>query len=58
MKHENKIKSYTRMFLPDDAGDYEATRVLHNMQLGLIAEDSDIQTATAVRLGKNGKIWP
>ena len=46
------------MFLPDGAGDYEATRVLHNMQLGLIAEDLDVQTAVAVRLGKNGKIWP
>lgn len=42
---------YSRMFLPDGAGDYESSQGLHNADLGLGPEGFDTFTAIGVQMG-------
>ncbi|KAH0559490.1 hypothetical protein GP486_003998 [Trichoglossum hirsutum] len=45
---------YSRMFFPDRAGDFAATRGLDNDKLGLPVEDLDEFTRTGVHLAESG----
>lgn len=47
---------YSRIFFPNDDGDYQSTRGLHNDLLGLTVEDLHEFTAIGVRMGENGEV--
>lgn len=48
---------YTRVFYNDGAGNYEASKGLHNDVLGLPKEDLDEYTKEAVEYAKQGKLY-
>ena len=48
---------YTRVFFPDDSGNYEKRRGLSNELLGLPKEDIDEATKAAIERQKNAPAW-
>jgi hypothetical protein len=48
---------YTRVFFPDDSGNYEKRRGLSNESLGLPEEDLDQATKAAIERQKNAPSW-
>lgn len=48
---------YTRVFFPDDSGNYEKRKGLSNKTLGLPEEEIDEATKVAIERQKNAPVW-